>query len=143
VEELKNAISSRRIEMVRYLAVSLPKIRGDEALLNRAFENLIKEAILSAPEGEQVTLSTSREGDLVVAVISHPAESVSEEDLAQFFFPRFTAETDSTLLELPLSKIIVHRHGGRIDLHRQEGDVIVIRVELPIEPPDQPGDTAL
>ncbi len=143
VEALDDEIRRRRIGMVESLASSLPKIRGDEELLNRAFETLLKEAILSVPEGERVFLSTSKEGDLAVVVISHRVERISEEDLTQFFFPRLTAKPDSAILELPLSKIIVHRHGGKIDLHRETGDVIFLRIELPIEPPHQLGDSVV
>jgi len=139
VAELGDKIRQRRVEIVESLAASLPKIQGDEELLNRAFENLLKEAILSVPEGERVFLSTSKEADLAVVVISHRAEGLSEEDLTQFFFPRFTAKSDAAILNLPLSKIIIHRHGGKIDLHRKTGDVIVLTIELPTEPPNQPG----
>ena len=143
VAELDDKIRQRRVEIVESLAASLPKIQGDEELLNRAFENLLKEAILSVPEGERVFLSTSKEADLAVVVISHRAEGLSEEDLTQFFFPRFTAKSESAILNLPLSKIIIHRHGGKIDLHRKTGDVIVLTIELPAEPPNQPGESVV
>ncbi len=143
VEELQDTIRRRRVEMVESLASALPTIRGDEELLNRAFENFLKEAILSVTEGERVSLSTSQEADLVVVVISYRAEGIADEDLIQFFFPRLTAESDSAILELPRSKIIIHRHGGKIELHREADNVLVMRIELPLEPPYQPGDSML
>ncbi len=136
-DALEDEIRQHRVKITGSLDVSLPKIRGDKELLNRAFENLIKEAVISVPEGEQIFLSTSKEAEMAVVVISHRAEGLSGEDLTQFFFPRFTAKNDTEILGLPFSKIIIHRHGGKVNLNRREDGTIVLRIELPLTPLDQ------
>jgi hypothetical protein len=37
-----------------------------------------------------------------------------------------------TIKDLPLSKIIVHRHGGKIDVFMEGKNRIVLRIELPL-----------
>jgi len=32
----------------------------------------------------------------------------------------------------PLSKIILHRHNGKVDLIRENGNILVMKIELPI-----------
>jgi hypothetical protein len=31
-----------------------------------------------------------------------------------------------------LSKIIIQRHGGRIDLIREEGDILIMKIKFPL-----------
>jgi len=65
-----------------------------------------------------------------VITIRYRAEGLAEDDLEQFFFPRFTGKAESTMHDLPRSKIIIHRDGGKIDVLRKGKD-IVLRIELP------------
>jgi hypothetical protein len=36
------------------------------------------------------------------------------------------------ILDLPLSRIIIHRHGGKLDLIREGNNELTLRIELPI-----------
>jgi len=82
------------------------------------------------PEGERLFVSTMMEDENPVITIRYRAEGLAEDDLEQFFFPRFTGKAEPTMHDLPRSKIIIHRHGGKIDVLRKEKD-IVLRIELP------------
>ncbi|MCD6305587.1 MAG: hypothetical protein J7M32_04780, partial [Deltaproteobacteria bacterium] len=44
--------------------------------------------------------------------------------------PRFTGKKEAGVHELPQTKIIIHRHGGKIDVFRDQEDV-VLKIELP------------
>ena len=91
---------------------------------------MLKHSVLSMPEGERLFVSTMMEDENPVVIIRYGAEGLAEDDLEQFFFPRFTGKAESTVHDLPRSKIIIHRHGGKIDVLRKEKD-IVLRIELP------------
>jgi PAS domain S-box-containing protein len=131
--DLHRQFEKKGIQIKETLSPDLPMIQGDEMLLNKAFENLLRNAMIGMPEGEELILSTLREDDHVVATISHLLPFLAEEDLDQFFFPRFNGMAGAALPELPLSKIIVHRHGGKVDVMRNSGSRIVLRIELPSE----------
>ena len=100
-------------------------------MINRVFENLFKHALISMPEGETLQVATRLENDRAVVEISHEMEALADEDLDQFFLPRFAGKPDSIILDLPLSKIIIHRHGGTIKVSRKEGNAIMLTIELP------------
>jgi PAS domain S-box-containing protein len=136
VRDLEEEGGKRGIQLVASFSPSLPSIPADEGRLNRAFESLLKNAIATAPNGDKIFLSTAREGDALVVTIRHKAKALAEEDLEQFFFPRFSSQADPVVLDLPLSKVVIHRHGGKIDVFREPGEKIVIRVELPIKSPE-------
>ena len=133
--ELQEEIDEKKINLLEILPRSVPNIHGDEGLLNRALENLLENAIIIMPEGAELLLSMSQENGYLVTIIRHRAEGLSKEDLDQFFFPRFTSKGGSGVLELPLSKMIIHRHGGKIDVFREDENDIALKIELPVKSP--------
>ena len=36
-------------------------------------------------------------------------------------------------MDLPFSKIVIHRHGGKVDLIEEGENMLVMRIELPIK----------
>ena len=130
LQALRNEMGARRIDLVESLSASVTKIQGDGILLEKAFDNFLRHSVLSMPEGGTLFVSTMTEDESLLITIRYRAAGLAEEDLEQFFFPRFTGKAESTVHDLPLSKIIVHRHGGKIDVFR-EGEDIVLKIELP------------
>jgi len=135
LEDLGNEIKLKEIQIVPSFPASSPGIQADEGLLNRAFENLFKHAIITMPEREKLYVSMFQENGHLVSIIRHRAEGLAEEDLEQFFFPRFTSNMGNAILELPLSKLIIHRHGGNIEVFREGEGTLVLRAKLPITSP--------
>jgi hypothetical protein len=68
----------------------------------------------------------------VVITMTHKVRHLSEDDLDKFFFPHIEEETSWEILDPPLSKIIIHRHGGKVDLIREGKNVVTLRIELPL-----------
>ena len=132
LKTLDGLIRSRNIEAVSELPHDIPKIQGDEKRLNQALENLLRHAIVSTPEGEKFYLRVGRTGDHLEITFRHKVSRLSKDDLEKFFFPHIEDWTDSTILDLPLSKIIIHRHNGKVDLIRENGNILVMKIELPI-----------
>ena len=135
LEEHTAEIVSGEIRMVKSLPENLPSLAGDAGLLTKALDSLIRHSILSTPRGSPFFVRLQKEGDSILITFRHPAEGISDEDLEQFFLPRLPFEASSRVLDLPLSRIIVNKHGGKIDIFREEQDMIVVRVVLPIRSP--------
>lgn len=130
LNDLKDQVEAKGIDLVESFSSSVTGMQGDEGLLRKAFDNLLKHSVLSMPERERLFVSTMMEDENPVITIRYRAEGLADDDLEQFFFPRFTGKPESTVHDLPLSKIIIHRHGGKIDVLRKGKD-IVLRIELP------------
>ena len=132
LKALEGLITSRKIEVLSDLPPDIPKIQGDAERLDQALENLLKHAIVSTPEGEKFYLTVGRAGDHLEITFRHKVSRLTEDDLEKFFFPHIEDWTDSTILDLPLSKIIIHRHNGKVDLLRENGNILVMIIELPM-----------
>jgi K+-sensing histidine kinase KdpD len=128
-------MATRWLHLKASLSPSVTKIQADGGLIEKAFDNLLKHSILSMHEGDTLFVSTSMDDDNLLVAIQYRAEGLAEDDLEQFFFPRFTGKDESVVHDLPLSKIIIHRHGGKIDVSRQ-GEDLVLKIELPVTSPD-------
>lgn len=131
IRGLDDDMKAKKIRIEVFLSSAVPVIQADERLLGKAFENLLKNAIVGMPEGEDLSVTTSREDDHVVVSLGYRLESFSDEDFEQFFYPRFESKAGPELPELPLSKIIIHRHGGKVDVLRKGGGKVLLRIELP------------
>jgi PAS domain S-box-containing protein len=135
VMKLDGHLKSKGISVVEELSPSISKIQGDEDKLNQALESVLRHAIVSMPEGENLFLSTTQMDDQMVITLRHKVYHLSDDDLEQFFFPHIEEEPESTILDLPLSKIIIHRHGGKVDVFREEDNVVIMKIEFPLRGP--------
>jgi PAS domain S-box-containing protein len=132
VLKLEDALKLREIHLHKAFLPDIPVIQGDRERLSQAFESLLKHAMVSMPRGETLVLATGHMDDHISVTLKHRAYRITVDDLEKFFFPHIGWETDPSLLDLPLSKIIIHRHGGKVDIDQDQGDMLVIRIELPV-----------
>jgi PAS domain S-box-containing protein len=132
VKDLKELLEKKGRRILTRFQPDLPTIQGDKQKLDQAFENLLKHAIVSMPEDGTLLLSTGQLGDRVVVVLNHRVHRLSQDDLDKFFFPHIEEEMGWEILDLPLSRIIIHRHGGKLDLIREGSNELTLRIELPV-----------
>jgi len=131
LQALESLMATRNIHLKEALSPSLPMIHGDGEMLEKALDNLLRHVLLSMREGDTLDVATQPNHDSLFIMIRYRAESLAEDDLEQFFFPRFAGKDESVVHDLPLSKIIIHRHGGKIDVFR-EGEKVVLKIELSV-----------
>ncbi len=133
VNKMRDLAGSRNVRIREELDARLPAIHADEERINQAMESLIKHAVVSMPPGDTLEVRSRPERDHVLVKLSFRGERVSDGDLEQFFFPHLEQNPEESVLDLPLSKIIIHRHGGRVDVFR-DGDLLITEIELPLRP---------
>jgi PAS domain S-box-containing protein len=133
LEELKGLAESREIRVEERLDRNLPLVMADEERLNEAFASLLKHAVVSMREGDHLEVRTHASNGHIQVRMMFQGRHISDDDLEHFFFPHLEQDPEKSVLDLPLSKIIVHRHGGSIDVFREE-DLLVTNIDLPVRP---------
>jgi PAS domain S-box-containing protein len=136
IEGLDSLSQTRNITLIKDFEPDMPKLQADHDRLSQAVGNVLKHAIFSTPEGETVFIYTSWAKDHILITLTHKVDKVTASDMDKFFFPHIEPDMDKSLLDLPLSKIVVQRHGGKIDLIREKGDVLIMKIRFPL-----PGQT--
>ncbi len=130
----------------RAYAPDLPLIEAFGSELNQVWTNLIDNAIdAMAGSGELAIEAAGAPGGGVVVDVCDSGPGVPEERRAHIFDPFFTTKGvgAGTGLGLYISRSIVERHGGRLDLVAGDPGRTCFRVTLPPRPPDEssPGVT--
>ncbi|MBF0498171.1 MAG: hypothetical protein HQK58_16600, partial [Deltaproteobacteria bacterium] len=132
LNNLEEHLQSKGMTWKTDLPPDLPHIRADEDRISQVFENIFKHAVGSMPEGGHLDISTNQDHDHLVIVFKYQISYISDEDVEQYFYPHIDAGTNWTALDMPLVKIIIHRHGGKVDVFKETADVLVVRIELPL-----------
>src|SRR5262249_39479193 len=111
-------------------------IKGDQELLRRAFENVIRNAIRHAPEGTPIEVGLAPCSREVKVVVRDFGLGAREEALASIFEPFFRVEGDRSResggvgLGLAIARRAVAIHGGSVTA-RNAGPGLVVEMVLP------------
>jgi two-component system, cell cycle sensor histidine kinase PleC len=116
----------------------VPTVRGDPAKLQRAFSNLISNAIKFTPPGGSVQIGTSALPDGGAAVsIRDTGVGMSKEEIAVALTPFGQVDgghsrwREGAGLGLPIAKALVQLHGGRLEVRSAKSLGTEVVVTLP------------
>jgi two-component system, OmpR family, phosphate regulon sensor histidine kinase PhoR len=115
----------------------LDPVLGDPDYLQRVFMNLLSNAAKYTPEGGQVSLEASTEGETVLVEVVDSGCGISREELDKIFdsFYRVKGTSDKakgTGLGLAIAKKIIEMHNGSIEVESVPGKGSRFRVRLPV-----------
>jgi len=115
------------------LQPDLPQLVLDQDLIKKSLEVLL-EALLSYCSGDGGTLTiTSASGpNAVIFEVTACGLHVSDDDIEHFFYPFTSRMDESRLLDLPLAKMILHRHRSLVRLQRKGEKELLLSVTLPV-----------
>jgi len=116
-------------------ARELGPLTGDEDLLERAFENLVRNAREAAGERGNVWIDAGRDGDDVVVVVSDDGPGMpvaTREGLRPFF----TTKAGGLGLGLPIALKIVRLHQGDLTFSTRAPRGLAVTVRLPGKGPE-------
>jgi two-component system sensor kinase FixL len=118
------------------LEPDLPMVVVDRVQITQVLLNLVRnglEALAGEPAGKrQITLSTRRaqHGDVEVDVCDN-GPGVSPQILDRLFDPFVTTKANGTGLGLPMSRTIIHSHGGTVTYIPVQPRGACFRISLP------------
>ena len=113
---------AKSVEVTVHAAPGLPAVDGYGGELNQVWANLLDNAIDAALGGHVRLDAESENGKVIVRVIDD-GPGIPDEIVNRIFDPFFTTKDvgEGTGLGLDISRRIVQRHRGTIDLHTGQG----------------------
>ena len=138
VETSSPAADVRGIRLGAHLD-PVPEIQGDRARLAQVLDNLVSNAVKFTPSGGRVDVRLRADGDAAVLEVKDSGLGIPEAEQAQLFERFFRSSTATaqaipgTGLGLTITKAIVDRHGGLIEVESAEDLGTTVRVRLPRE----------
>ena len=135
---LREPLASKSIVVEVQIPESLPTLIVDKNKFARIFDLLIKDEIVSLPDGSRLTISAAITegvtGERILVSVRDNGPGLSEERLRTIFDP-FNARSDSPSehgINLMACYFIVHYHGGKIQAQGGAGQGTEFQLEFPI-----------
>jgi two-component system, OmpR family, sensor kinase len=122
------------------ISVNLPKqlrIEGDEEKLNRAFSNILDNAVKYSIDGGQIEITGVHFDSALVITISNLGQGVNETKIPKVFDQFYRVEQSRSLryggsgLGLAIVERIVGLHGGNVKFESRQGSWTRVTVGLP------------
>ncbi|MBC3422279.1 HAMP domain-containing histidine kinase [Pseudomonas wayambapalatensis] len=110
-------------------------LQGWPTLLERAVDNLVRNALRFSPAGQPIEIRATREQEHLLLSVRDHGPGVEPEHLAQLGEPFFRApgqETPGHGLGLAIARRAAERHGGTLVLENHPQGGFVARLELPV-----------
>ena len=136
--KLKPIWEPRGVEIELRFDANVPAVSGNAALLARAIEHLIQNAVLFNREKGKITVSGKSDGESVRLSVADTGEGIPESEFDRIFDSFYqiasylTRKVGGLGLGLAIVRRIVEAHGGRIDVSSRVGEGTTFRVQLPI-----------
>lgn len=131
------ALAAKNIAVEVELAEELPVMAVDKPRFTRLFDLLLRDEIVSLPEGSRITISGTvadgTAGERICIQVRDNGPGLSEETLRTIFDP-FNARSESPSehgINLMACYFIVHYHGGKIEARSALNQGTEFRMEFP------------
>lgn len=129
----QDEFESYKIQIKKVLDESLPLLQGDERFLRQALINIIVNSKYAMIEdGGILTISTSKEENEVVVLISDSGRGIPQNIINKIFEPYFTTKDCGTGLGLTMTYKVIKEHGGDIHVYSDLGKGASFKILLPI-----------
>ena len=137
-ESLDDILASKNQTLTLDFAPDIPLIRGNETELNRAFANLIENAINYSDEGKPLYIQTRLDDASISLEIRDEGDGISPDDLVHIFERFYRADKarntarGGTGLGLAIVKRIVELHQAEIEVQSQLDRGTSFRICFPL-----------
>ncbi len=139
VRRVNDELQHQAVSVKADLDESLPDLRLDGDLFEKVLVNLIKNGFHRITQGEGIKVITEKGGEYAIVTLTYKVDFISDDDIDQFFYPfvvdyPFQKEmADEDIMDLPICRVIIRKHGGIINVERANKNLVRITISLPIQ----------
>jgi len=127
------------------------KCRFDEALdpvwldcnlFEKVLHGLMENAFFRMRQQGHIEIETRQNGRYATLILSYNMPFISEDDIDHYFYPFVVdypfPETgrNKTIMDIPICKVLVHKHGGIINVNKEGDNTVKITISLPYKRPE-------
>jgi len=135
VEGLRSQTAEKKIEFELPDPDPPTLVRADPDGLKQVFLNILLNAIEASPSKSVIDIRIEASTQNYLVEISDEGTGIGDNDPEELFQPFFTTKTRGTGLGLPVSRQIIERLGGTMELRNREPRGAVCRLTLPAHVP--------
>jgi two-component system sensor histidine kinase BaeS len=130
--------TTKGISLSASLPQVLPPANIDSQRISQVLRNLLENAITHTESGGDITVSASRQDNLIAVSVADTGEGIPAEDIPHLFERFYRADKSRTRvtggsgLGLKIAKSLVEAHGGTINVASETGKGSCFTFTIPI-----------
>jgi K+-sensing histidine kinase KdpD len=139
IQKLDSQLEGKNVTITSHLDESLDKINLDCALFEKILISLMGNAFFRMKQEGEMEVVTGKDGGYAVLTLAYRMPFVSDDDIDHFFYPfvvsyPFPEESPNKhIMDIPICRVLIHKHGGIINVSKEKHDVVKITISLPYE----------
>jgi len=139
IESIAAEFQNRDFSVKPYLDESLHEIKLDCDLFEKVLISLMKNAFYRMHQKGEIKVATGRNGGYATVALAYRVPLISDDDIEHFFYPFAVAYPfanggpDRDIMDVPICKVIIHKHGGIINVSKEDDNLVKINIAIPIE----------
>ena len=141
-------VEQHGVTLERHMPEMPLPVKVDVDLLKQAFLNVVINGVQAMPNGGVLTISASRENEIIVAEVQDQGAGIPKELHDKVFELYFTTKKEGSGIGLAQTYQILQWHYGTVDFQSAEGAGTIFRFQIPAfgpspqVPPELEADTA-
>jgi PAS domain S-box-containing protein len=132
LDEHNETFAELAISLKVNLSKRLPLLHLDQALIKKALSSIVVALLDLCQSGQAIEVRTCPGEHAAHLELLVKGVQVSKDDLEHFFYPFASRADRPKMMELPMAKMIIHKHQGLVDLVQKDTDTLVVSVSLPM-----------
>ncbi len=135
---IHHTIKDSDIKIVTRFGTDLPDVLADRHQIEQVLVNLLLNAVQSVEQQGRIEVTTSSMGGWYSITVGDDGCGIEPESLTKIFDPFFTTKGvgSGTGLGLSVSRGIIERHKGRIEVESESGVGTIFKLYLPVLLPE-------
>jgi PAS domain S-box-containing protein len=117
---------------------SIPETKLDCDLMEKVLVNLMENAYFRMKERGDIEIALDKRDEYAKVSLAYKVPYISDDDIEHFFYP-FIAEypfpegkSDAAIIDVPMARVIIHKHGGIIEVKKDDSHLVNITISLPL-----------
>jgi two-component system, NtrC family, sensor kinase len=129
---LKNEFKMHRIKIFKEIQGAFPVLSLDKIGLQQVLVYLLLNSVQAMPDGGPLRIILKRVKNEMQVDIADSGLGIPSENLSLIFDPFFTTKKGGAGLGLPISRDILQKQGGRIEVQSAEGQGTTVSLLIPL-----------
>jgi len=139
VKKINADCQDRDFCVTPHLHGSIPQIKLDCELFEKVLINLMKNAFYRMKKQGNMEVATGKGDEYATVTLAYRVGFISDDDIEDFFYP-FVVDypfpkgvPDEDIMDVPICRVLIHKHGGLVNVTKENGNLIKITISLPLE----------
>ena len=118
---------------------SLGEIELDSNLFEKVLISLMENAFYRMHQKGELQVATGENTGYATVTLTYRVPFISDDDIEHFFYPFVTDYPfprhipDGDIIDVPICRVLVHKHGGIINVSKENDNLVKITISLPLE----------